>query len=230
MGEPLAQPSESAADSPALRTRKDLIEEELFARRRDLFSELSVVFLDTTSLSFTGAGGETLGERGYSKDHRPDLPQVVIGMAVTAALVQRAIVMRAQPTHQLGNLAIRPHPCRPSRKGVEDIFRAFSLSAFHVAIDAITIWPVTFDRDEREPLFRYEAARDFRAPRVKLRGAVRCLSEQDQPRLAYHLDERVDMRGAIQGKRDVRDLSQYGFACGFRACSSRECAHVDDGG
>ena len=60
-------------DAVAPRTVKDLVEEQVFARRRDLFSELSVVFLDTTSLSFTGAGGETLGARGYSKDQpRPD--------------------------------------------------------------------------------------------------------------------------------------------------------------
>jgi hypothetical protein len=50
-----------------------------------LFSELSVVFLDTTSLSFTGAGGETLGERGYSKDHRPDLLQMIVGVVIDAA-------------------------------------------------------------------------------------------------------------------------------------------------
>jgi transposase len=31
------------------------------------------VFMDTTSLYFEGAGGQTLGEHGYSKDHRPDL-------------------------------------------------------------------------------------------------------------------------------------------------------------
>src|SRR5262249_24718196 len=61
----------SATGGIAPRTIKDLIEEQLFARRRDLFSELSVVFVATTSLSFTGAGGTTLGERGYSKDHRP---------------------------------------------------------------------------------------------------------------------------------------------------------------
>jgi hypothetical protein len=29
--------------------------------------------MDTTSLYFEGAGGQTLGRRGYSKDHRPDL-------------------------------------------------------------------------------------------------------------------------------------------------------------
>jgi transposase len=44
-----------------------------------------VVFLDTTSLSFAGAGGETLGERGYSKDHRPDLLQMTVGVVIDAA-------------------------------------------------------------------------------------------------------------------------------------------------
>src|SRR6185295_6796633 len=68
----------------ALRTVKDLIEEELFARRRDLFGELSVVFFDTTSLSFTGAGGERLGKRGYAKDHRPDLMQMIVGVVIDA--------------------------------------------------------------------------------------------------------------------------------------------------
>jgi transposase len=62
----------------APRCVKDQVEETLFERRRDLFSELSVVFLDTTSLRFEGAGGETLGRRGHSKDHRPDLMQMVL--------------------------------------------------------------------------------------------------------------------------------------------------------
>ncbi len=67
LGEELPADQQAGATPFAPRTVKDLIEERLFAERRDLFSELSVVFLDTTSLSFTGAGGETLGERGYSK-------------------------------------------------------------------------------------------------------------------------------------------------------------------
>jgi hypothetical protein len=68
----------------APRCVKDRIEEALFARRRDLFSELSVVFLDTTSLRFEGAGGESLGQRGHSKDHRPDLMQLVLCVVVDA--------------------------------------------------------------------------------------------------------------------------------------------------
>ena len=85
LGEELPADQQAGATPFAPRTVKDLIEEELFARRRDLFSELSVVFMDTTSLSFIGAGGETLGERGYSKDHRPDLLQMIVGVVIDAA-------------------------------------------------------------------------------------------------------------------------------------------------
>jgi hypothetical protein len=66
----------------APRCVKDRIEEKLFERRRDLFTDLSAVFLDTTSLSFYGEGGESLGERGYSKDYRPDLNQMILGLVV----------------------------------------------------------------------------------------------------------------------------------------------------
>ena len=72
---------ESGSDA-ALRTRKDLIEEQLFARRRDLFSTIDMVFFDTTSIYFEGEGGETLGENGHSKDHRPDLKQMVVGVVL----------------------------------------------------------------------------------------------------------------------------------------------------
>ena len=84
LGEELGADAQGGATPFARRTIKDLIEEQLFARRRDLFSELSVVFMDTTSLSFVGAGGETLGERGYSKDHRPDLMQMIVGVVIDA--------------------------------------------------------------------------------------------------------------------------------------------------
>ena len=80
LGEPLTD--QTGASGLAPRCRKDLVEEELFARRRDLFAELSVVFMDTTSLSFEGQGGQELGRRGYSKDHRPDLNQMIVGLVM----------------------------------------------------------------------------------------------------------------------------------------------------
>jgi hypothetical protein len=61
---------------------KDLIEERLFERRRDLFSDLLLVFMDTTSLAFCGAGGESLGAHGHSKDHRPDLKQMILAVVI----------------------------------------------------------------------------------------------------------------------------------------------------
>jgi transposase len=65
----------------AVRCTKDLVEEALFDRRRDLFTEVELVFFDTTSLYFEGQGGE-IGQRGHNKDHRPDLKQMVVGMAL----------------------------------------------------------------------------------------------------------------------------------------------------
>ncbi len=84
LGEELPAEQQGGATPFAPRTVKDVIEEQLFAARRDLFSELSVVFMDTTSLSFVGAGGASLGERGYSKDHRPDLMQMIVGVVIDA--------------------------------------------------------------------------------------------------------------------------------------------------
>jgi hypothetical protein len=79
LGEELPE-SEQAHRTLAPRCTKDLIEEKLFERRRDLFSELSVVFMDTTTLYFEGRGGDTLGEKGKSKDYRPHLNQMVLGI------------------------------------------------------------------------------------------------------------------------------------------------------
>jgi len=65
-----------------LRRMKDEIEELLFERDRDLFSSFDMMFFDTTSIYFEGDGGEYFGEYGYSKDHRPDLLQMVVGIVL----------------------------------------------------------------------------------------------------------------------------------------------------
>jgi hypothetical protein len=105
LGEVLPKDQQNAANPFVPRTNKDLIEEELFAQRRDLFSSLDMVFFDTTSLYFEGEGGATVGKRGHlttsedawhtlsgdkatcaaslqGQDHRPDLKQMVVGMVL----------------------------------------------------------------------------------------------------------------------------------------------------
>jgi hypothetical protein len=79
LGEEIAP---AAAGCLAPRCIKDLIEERLFERRRDLFSDLSLVFMDSTSLSFYGAGGASLGAYGHSKDHRADLKQMILAVVI----------------------------------------------------------------------------------------------------------------------------------------------------
>jgi hypothetical protein len=74
--------AEKGTGKSGVRTTKDSLEEELFARRRDLFSSLELVFFDTTSLYFEGAGGQSLGQYGHSKDHRPDLRQMIVGVVL----------------------------------------------------------------------------------------------------------------------------------------------------
>jgi transposase len=78
LGEELADEKDCTPFAP--RCTKDVIEEDLFLARRDLFSGLDCVFFDTTSIYFEGEGGETIGELGHSKDHRPDRNQMVVGV------------------------------------------------------------------------------------------------------------------------------------------------------
>ena len=68
LGEPVAKTDAASAAGYGLRTRKDEIEEALFAGRRDLFTQLDLVFFDTTSIYFEGDGGESLGQNGHSNN------------------------------------------------------------------------------------------------------------------------------------------------------------------
>jgi transposase len=79
LGEALPAAQQHGATKLVPRSTKDAIEEHLFGRRRDLFTQVEVVFFDTTSLYFEGRGGESLGQYGHSKDHRPDEKQMVVG-------------------------------------------------------------------------------------------------------------------------------------------------------
>jgi transposase len=79
LGEELPQDQQKDKTPFAPRCIKDRIEEGVFNHRRDLFTDLQLVFFDTTSISFEGEGGQDIGQRGFSKDHRPDLYQMVVG-------------------------------------------------------------------------------------------------------------------------------------------------------
>jgi len=79
LGEELPTDQQKDKTPFAPRCIKDRIEEDVFAHRRDLFTDLQLVFFDTTSIYFEGEGGQDIGQRGFSKDHRPDLYQMIVG-------------------------------------------------------------------------------------------------------------------------------------------------------
>jgi len=80
LGEELEDQKDRTPFTP--RCIKDLIEEDLFQINSNLFSSVDLFFFDTTSIYFEGHGGEALGEKGFSKDHRPDLQQMIVGTLI----------------------------------------------------------------------------------------------------------------------------------------------------
>lgn len=80
LGEEIEDQKDATPFSP--RCIKDFIEEGIFSERRDLFTGLDLVFFDTTSIYFEGAGGESIGQKGHSRDHRSDLNQMVVGTVI----------------------------------------------------------------------------------------------------------------------------------------------------
>ena len=80
LGEELIDKKDAMSFAP--RCTKDVIEETIFFKKRDMFTHLDLVFFDTTSIYFEGRGGDTLGKKGFSKDHRPDLNQMIVGAVI----------------------------------------------------------------------------------------------------------------------------------------------------
>jgi transposase len=85
---------------------KNSIEEALFGHRRDLFTEVTLAFFDTTSIYFEGQGGESLGQYGHSRDHRPDLKQMVVGAVLTGE--GRPISCELWPGNHVDSEALLP--------------------------------------------------------------------------------------------------------------------------
>ncbi|MGC8894611.1 MAG: IS1634 family transposase, partial [candidate division WOR-3 bacterium] len=89
---------------------KEMIEENLFSRHRDIFNfqfQPELVFFDTTSSYFEGSGkGSDLKEYGYSRDKRPDRKQIVVGILITREGVP--IACRVFPGNTADPKTIKP--------------------------------------------------------------------------------------------------------------------------
>jgi len=67
-----------------LLAHQEMVQKEVFFATADLFNlEVDLLFFDTTTTYAECEEEEGIRQYGHSKDKRPDLPQVVIGLAVT---------------------------------------------------------------------------------------------------------------------------------------------------
>ena len=102
-----------------LAEKKEAIEEQLYGQMTDLLNfELDFVFYDTTSSYFEGeCADEEIASHGYSKDHRGDRKQVVIGLLMTREGIPIA--------HQVfpGNM----HDTKTFNQVVEDLKKRFPI-------------------------------------------------------------------------------------------------------
>jgi transposase len=140
----------AVAGALAPRCTKDLVEERLFDRRRDLFSDLAVVFMDTTTLSFQGQGGETLGARGHSKDRRPDLHQMVLAVVIDGQ--GRPICTEMVPGNTADVTALLP--------AVDRLRRRFGVARVCVVADRGTVSAATIAALEERGLEYILGARE----------------------------------------------------------------------
>ncbi len=70
---------------------QDEVQWQVYTAVADLLNlEMNILYFDTASTYFEmededdeAGEGAGLRRRGYSRDHRPDLPQAVVGLAVT---------------------------------------------------------------------------------------------------------------------------------------------------
>src|SRR5258707_15320184 len=98
LGEELPAKEQDGRTPFAPRCTKDVVEERLFSHRRDLFTRVDLGFMDTTSLYFEGAGGQTLRRHGFSNDHRPALRQMILPVLVDGGRRPMCSVMGAGKT------------------------------------------------------------------------------------------------------------------------------------
>jgi hypothetical protein len=84
-----------------LRPHKEAIEKHLRERLGELFDlKCDLLLYDITSTYFEGdAAGNPLAQRGYSRDSRPDRPQVCIGLVVTEEGIPLGYEVFAGNTH-----------------------------------------------------------------------------------------------------------------------------------
>jgi len=92
---------------------------------------------------------------------------------------------------------------------MENIFRAGPVAAFHIAVDSITVRPVSLDGNEGKMFPLYELPRDLSAPRVELGRSVSGFAEQDVLCVANRVEKGIEVGRSIEGMPEALELIDH---------------------
>src|SRR5919106_2477740 len=107
-------------------------------------------------------------------------------------VLRKRVVVRPQPLDELDHVGVAPHPRRKASEVGERLYGIEVIAhASHVAVDAVRVGPIGFDRDRREAFLLDQPLGDLGALAVELVRAVRRLAEQREARIADQVHERV---------------------------------------
>ena len=120
---------------------------------------------------------------------------------------RHSLVVFAQPTHEIEDVGIAPHP---RRKALEtgECFLAVGIirRTLDVAVHPVCVRPVGLDGNGREAFLLDQALGDLRALLVELVRSVRRLAEQDEARVPDQCQQRIVI---LRRPHDpVRNLAQ----------------------
>ena len=190
-----ALPDHKQTDGFSLRRNKDLVEEMLFHHNRDLFSRLDLVFFDTTSIYFEGQGGEHFGRRGFSKDHRPDLHQMIVGAVLDKG--GRPICCEMWPGNTTDVTTLMPE--------VERLRSRFGIGKFCIVADRGMISANTLDKLDEDRMPYILGTRMRRVKQINTRILTRA------GRYTEVYPENADRRkpAPLKVKEVVHDGSRY---------------------
>jgi len=113
--------------------------------------------MDTTSLYFEGEGGQTLGQRGFSKDHRPELNQMILAVLLDGDGRPVCTEMWPGNTADVGSLA----------PVVDRLRKRFSIQRICIVADRGMISAETIAEIEARGLFYILGVRERSDKRVR---------------------------------------------------------------
>ncbi|PTD93641.1 IS1634 family transposase [archaeon SCG-AAA382B04] len=198
-----------------LAEEKEQIEEKLLEKlEKELDLDLGLVFYDLTSSYFEGRGPE-LAEFGYSRDHRKDRKQLVLGVLMADGI---PIAHRLWPGNRKDETTLR--------KTVEDLRERFgiqevvfvadrgviskdNLEELEQNFDYILATPRRKSKLSKEllrkevPGSREQRAREVHQEREKGKRWILCLNEDRREKDLQRLEEAVE-----EGKKMLQDLEK----------------------